>query len=208
MTSPLPSAPTVTSLNPEALRSWMTQHEDLTVLDVRSAAEFETLHIRGSYNVPLPLLSEYTDELAARLGSRVVLDCQSGVRSEQARQRLAGAGIDTAYVLTGGAPGFADAGGDVVRGQARWDLERQVRLVAGFAVVLGLAGGRFISPRLRLLAGAIGTGLTFSAATNTCAMGKALSAMPWNKTAQEPTREAAILQLPTRNALAGELQAS
>lgn len=208
MTSPLLSVPAATFLEPQELRFWITQHEDLTVLDVRSAAEFETLHIRGSYNVPLPLLSEHTDELAARLGSRVVLVCQSGVRSEQARQRLAGAGIGTAYVLTGGVPGFAAVGGDVVRGQVRWDLERQVRLVAGSAVVIGLAGGRFVSPRLRLLAGAIGTGLTFSAATNTCAMGKALSVLPWNKAAQEPTREAAILQLPTRNASAEKSRAS
>jgi hypothetical protein len=54
-----------------------------------------------------------------------------------------------------------------------------------------------------MLAGAIGTGLTFSAATNTCAMGKALSAMPWNKAATEPTRESAILQLPVQPAEEG-----
>ena len=71
MTSP--SAPAVTSLAPETLRSWFQEHQDLVVIDVRSAAEFESMHIRGSYNVPLPLLSEHTDELAARLGSRVVL---------------------------------------------------------------------------------------------------------------------------------------
>jgi hypothetical protein len=118
------------------------------------------------------------------------------VRAEQARQRLAKAGIETAYVLTGGAPGFAAAGGDVVKGKDRWDLERQVRLVAGSLVVLGLAGGKFISPKIRTLAGVIGTGLTFSAATNTCAMGQAISAMPWNKAAKEPTRESAILALP------------
>ena len=127
---------------------------------------------------------------------RVVLVCQSGARAEQARQRLAKSGIDTAYVLTGGVPGFAAAGGDVVKGKDRWDLERQVRLAAGSLVVLGLAGGKFVSPKIRMLAGAIGTGLTFSAATNTCAMGQALSAMPWNKAAKEPTRESAILQLP------------
>ena len=166
------------------------------MIDVRSAAEFESMHIRGSYNVPLPLLSEHTDELAARLGSRVVLVCQSGARAEQARQRLGKSGIDIAYVLTGGVPGFAAAGGDVVKGKDRWDLERQVRLAAGSLVVLGLAGGKFISPRIRMLAGAIGAGLTFSAATNTCAMGQAISAMPWNKTAKEPTRESAILALP------------
>ena len=119
----------------------MADHEDLVVLDVRSAAEFESLHIRGSYNVPLPLLAEHTAELAARLGERVVLVCQSGVRAEQARQKLAGAGITTAYVLTGGAQGFATAGGDMVRGAQRWHLERQVRMVAGSLVLTGLVGG-------------------------------------------------------------------
>ena len=199
MTSPS-TAPAVTALAPETLRSWIAEHQDLVVIDVRSAAEFESLHIRGSYNVPLPLLSEHTDELAARLGSRVVLVCQSGARAEQARQRLATAGIDSAYILTGGAPGFASAGGDVIKGKDRWDLERQVRLAAGSLVVLGLAGGKFVSPKIRMLAGAIGTGLTFSAATNTCAMGKAISAMPWNRAATEPTRESAILTLPVADA--------
>ncbi|BCW64224.1 rhodanese-like domain-containing protein [Arthrobacter sp. StoSoilB22] len=194
--TPPPTSQAITALAPETLRTWIHQHQDLMVIDVRSAAEFEAMHIRGSYNVPLPLLSEHTDELATRLGSRVVLVCQSGARAEQARQRLGKAGMEGAYVLTGGAPGFAAVGGDVVRGKNRWDLERQVRLTAGSLVVLGLVGGKLISPKVRLLAGAIGAGLTFSAATNTCAMGKALSAMPWNKAAKEPTRESAILQLP------------
>ena len=197
MTSPFTA---ISALAPETLRSWTDEHQDLVVIDVRSAAEFESKHIRGSYNVPLPLLSEHTDELAARLGSRVVLLCQSGARAEQARQRLAKSGIDTAYVLTGGVPGFAAAGGDVVKGKDRWDLERQVRLAAGSLVVLGLAGGKFVSPKIRTLAGVIGAGLAFSAATNTCAMGQAISAMPWNRSAKEPTRESAILQLPVAEA--------
>ena len=196
MTSPSKMT-AVTALAPETLQSWIKEHQDLMVIDVRSAAEFESMHIRGSYNVPLPLLSEHTDELAARLGSRVVLVCQSGVRAEQARQRMATVGLDTAYVLTGGVPGFAPARGARVKGKARWDRERPV-LAAGSLVMLGLAGGKFVSPKIRMLAGAIGTGLTFSAATNTCAMGKALSAMPWNKAAKEPTRESAILQLPVQ----------
>lgn len=198
--TPTSTSPAVTALAPETLRSWVIEHQDLVVIDVRSAAEFESQHIRGSYNVPLPLLSEHTLELTDRLGSRVVLVCQSGARAEQARQRLAGSGIDTAYVLTGGVPGFAMAGGHVVKGKDRWDLERQVRLTAGSLVVLGLAGGKFVSPKIRTLAGIIGAGLTFSAATNTCVMGQAISAMPWNKSTKEPTRESAILQLPVAEA--------
>ena len=208
MNSSITTGPDLTTVDPETLRSWIDTHGDLVILDVRSGAEFESMHIRGSYNVPLPLLSEHTDELTERLGHRVVLVCQSGVRAEQARQRLSGAGIETAHVLAGGVPAFAAAGGDVVRGAQRWDLERQVRLVAGTLVVTGLTGGRFLSPKFRLLAGAIGTGLTFSAATNTCAMGKALAAMPWNRTAEEPTREAAILQLPVPWADGGKSLAS
>ncbi|MHA7238575.1 rhodanese-like domain-containing protein [Arthrobacter sp. TMS1-12-1] len=215
VTSPASAAPSlsaapsaVAAVAPETLHGWISEHDDVAVIDVRSAAEFESLHIRGSYNVPLPLLSEHTDELAARLGSRVVLVCQSGVRAEQARQRLAASGISAAHVLTGGVPGFAVAGGDVVRGRARWDLERQVRLTAGSLVLVGLAGGRFVSPKVRMLAGAVGTGLTFSAATNTCAMGRALAAMPWNRAAREPTRESAILQFPSAGEPSGQVAAA
>lgn len=195
MTSPSTET-SLTAVAPETLRSWVTDHLDLVVIDVRSAAEFESMHISGSYNVPLPLLSEHADELAARLGSHVVLVCQSGARAEQARQRLRTAGVDTAHVLTDGVPGFAAAGGNVVKGKNSWDLERQVRLAAGSLVVLGLVGGKFVSPKIRALAGVVGAGLTFSAATNTCAMGQAISAMPWNKATKEPTRESAILTLP------------
>lgn len=193
------TTPTITDVSARTLREWMTRHQDLVVIDVRSAAEFESLHIRGSYNVPLNLLSEHTEELASRLGERVVLVCHSGVRAEQARRRLATVGLNGAYVLDGGAPAFAEVGGDVVRGATRWDLERQVRMVAGSLVLTGLVGGRFVSPKIRTVAGIIGTGLTFSAATNTCAMGKLLSVMPWNKAAVEPTGTSAIQQIPARS---------
>ena len=190
------ATPPVTELDAATLRDLAGTADDLVVIDVRSAAEFESMHIRGSYNVPLPLLSEHSNQLAERLGGRVVLVCQSGVRAGQARTHLAGAGVESAQVLTGGVPAYAAAGGDVVRGAQRWSLERQVRMAAGTLVVAGLAGGRFVSPKVRLLAGAIGAGLTFSAATNTCAMGQALAKMPWNKAASEPTAASAIGRLP------------
>lgn len=191
------SNPSVSTVDSATVLSWLSERENLVMIDVRSAAEFESMHIRGSYNVPLPLLSEHTNELAARLGTHVVLVCQSGVRAEQARQRLNSAGIDTAVVLEGGASAFAGAGGDVVRGRNRWDLERQVRFTAGSLVVAGLLGGRFLTPALRGVAGLIGTGLTVSAATNTCTMGKALSVMPWNRVDNEPTIGAVLRSLPT-----------
>src|SRR5699024_401586 len=54
---------TITAVEPATVRQWITDHKDLVVIDVRSPAEFEALHIRGSYNVPLPLVSEHTEQL-------------------------------------------------------------------------------------------------------------------------------------------------
>lgn len=189
---------TAHTISPEELLGQLKNEHDVLILDVRSGAEFEAQHIRGSYNVPLPLLSEHAGELTQKLGNTVVLVCQSGVRAAEANTNLQGAGFVDALVLSGGVPAYQKAGGDVVEGSKRWGLERQVRMAAGSLVVAGLAGGKFLSPQLRTVAGAIGAGLTFSAATNTCAMGKALSKMPWNKAANEPTRDSVLAQLPAR----------
>ncbi len=159
------------------------------ILDVRSAAEYESTHIRGSYHVPLATLAEHTRELADHLdhGEPVVLVCQSGVRAEQARRHLAAVGLEHGRVLDGGVPAYAAAGRRaVVRGRQAWALERQVRLVAGSLVVTGLAAGRLISPKPACSPPAIGAGLTVSALTDTCAMGAALARMPWNRDHSEP----------------------
>jgi len=156
------------------------------VVDVRSAAEYGTSHIRGSYHVPLATLAEHTRDLAAHIAGPVVLVCQSGVRAEQARRYLAAAGLERAHVLDGGLPAYTVAGGDIVRGRQVWALERQVRLVAGALVLAGLTAGRLVSPKARLLAGGIGAGLTFSALSNTCAMGAALARLPANRDVTEP----------------------
>ncbi|WP_114906921.1 rhodanese-like domain-containing protein [Ornithinimicrobium murale] len=193
------STPTDTTTNvidADTLKAWIQRHDDVVIMDVRSAAEFESLHIRGSYNVPLQLVAEHTEDVAQRVGRRVVLVCHSGVRAEQARQRLHEVGLDSAVVLDGGAPAFAAAGGEVVRGEQRWAMDRQVRMVAGTLVTTGLLAGELISPKLRLLAGAVGAGLAFSAATNTCAMGAALAKMPWNRGAQDPDASVALGRLP------------
>lgn len=187
------------SIHAAEFKTLIDSTADVLVLDVRSGAEFESVHIPGSYNVPLPLLAEHAEELAGKLATQVVLVCQSGVRATEAKANLAGAGFSNALVLDGGVPGFQRAGGKVVEGSKRWALERQVRMAAGTLVVAGIAGGRFLTPRARGLAGAIGAGLAISAATNTCAMGKALSMMPWNKSAAEPTHASVMSALNTQN---------
>lgn len=155
------------------------------VLDVRTPAEFETAHIPGSYNVPLDTLREHRAELRRHLDEDVVLVCRSGARAEQAERAFADAGLPGLRVLDGGMTSWEAAGAPVNRGRQTWELERQVRLVAGGLVAASVIGSA-AAPRLKWVAAAIGTGLTGAALTNTCAMGMMLSKMPWNRSAGEP----------------------
>ena len=130
-----------------------------------------------------------------------MLVCQSGVRADQARQRLVGTGMTNLHVLTAGVPGFAAAGGRVVEGRSRWSMERQVRLVAGGLVLTGVLASRLLHPKAVLLAGGIGAGLTVSALTDTCTMGRMLAALPYNR-GTETDDQQLLDQLPTAAAVA------
>jgi rhodanese-related sulfurtransferase len=158
------------------------------VLDVRSPAEFETAHIPGALNVPLDLVRERRAEISDRLGGDVVYVCRSGQRAAQAEDVLRGAGVANGAVLTGGIADWESKGFEVDRGTARWELERQVRLVAGTIVLSSVVGSAAV-PKLKWLAAAIGGGLTFAAVSNTCAMGTVLAKLPYNRTAEYDARE-------------------
>lgn len=150
------------------------------ILDVRTPAEFETAHIPGAYNVPLDLLREHRAELLAHLDEDVVLVCRSGARAAQADQTLAQAGLSNLKVLGGGMISWQASQAPVNQGRARWDLERQVRLVAGSIVLVSILASVFV-PGLKWVAAFIGAGLTFAALTNTCAMGMLLGKLPYNR---------------------------
>ncbi|MEU1249625.1 rhodanese-like domain-containing protein [Micromonospora arida] len=168
------------TLDAAGLRELMNSGHAPRVLDVRTPAEFETSHVPGSYNVPLDLLKEHRQELRDHLDEDVVLVCRSGARATQAQQTLAGVGLPNLKVLDGGIMAWQAAGAPIKHGAPRWDLERQVRLVAGSIVLVSVLGSVFV-PQLKWVAGFIGAGLTFAAVTNTCAMGMMLGKLPYNR---------------------------
>ncbi len=154
----------------------------MRILDVRTPAEFETSHIRGSYNVPLDVLDEHHSQVVRRLDDDhdVVLVCRSGQRATKAAGVLQNAGPAGGRVLEKGISDWEERGFAVDRGLQRWELERQVRLVAG-SIVLSSVVGSIAIPRLKWLAAAIGAGLTYAAVSDICAMGTALSKLPYNR---------------------------
>ncbi len=150
------------------------------VLDVRTPGEFDTAHISGAYNVPLDLLREHREEIVQHLDEDVVLVCRSGQRAATAEETLRNAGLTNVHILDGGITAWEAQGFAVSRGTPRWDLERQVRLVAG-SIVLSSVLASVAVPKLKWVAAAIGGGLTFASVTNTCTMGMALSKLPYNR---------------------------
>ncbi|OBI17244.1 sulfurtransferase [Mycobacterium sp. E2462] len=183
------SAPTADAITSSQLRELLDSPTAPRVLDVRTPAEFETSHIAGSYNVPLDVLDKHASEVAERLaGDRdVVLVCKSGQRSTKAQTLLRNAGLARGRVLDNGIVDWEGQGFSVDRGTERWDLERQVRLVAG-SVVLTAVLGSVAVPRLKWLAAGIGAGLTYAAISDTCAMATALSKLPYNRGARADAR--------------------
>jgi rhodanese-related sulfurtransferase len=171
---------TATTVSSEELRDRLASDAPPRLLDVRTAAEFETAHIAGAYNVPIDVVRGRRAEIIERLSGDVVFVCQSGQRAAQAEEVLRSAGLDSGTVLKGGIAGWENSGFDVDRGTERWAIERQVRLVAG-SIVLSSVLSSIAVPRLKWLAAAIGGGLTFAAVSNTCAMGTALSKLPYNR---------------------------
>ncbi|MDH4279247.1 MAG: rhodanese-like domain-containing protein [Acidimicrobiia bacterium] len=173
--------PATDVINPAMLRQLRLDDPDIRILDVRTGGEFETVHIPGSYNVPLDTLSEHVRDLAD-VDHPVVLVCQSGGRATQAHETLAAAGKETLHILEGGMDAWQTTGGDVVHGDtSRWAMDRQVRLVAGSLALAAVAVSAVI-PGAKWIAAGVAAGLTYSAVSNTCAMATMLSKLPYNRT--------------------------
>ena len=167
------------SISPIQLRERLDEDPSLQLLDVRSGSEFEAAHIPGSVNVPLDALGRIGHEIAGTDGT-FVLVCQSGDRAGQAHRQLQSAGKDHLVVLEGGIAAWQAGEGPLNRGEARWTMDRQVRLVAGSLVLAGIAASTAV-PSAKWLSGVVGAGLTYSALSNSCAMATVLARLPYNR---------------------------
>ena len=172
--------PDTDTVDARGVRTLMNEVPGVRIIDVRTGGEFKTVHIPGSYNIPLSTLDEHIDDLAD-VNHRVVLVCKSGGRASQAHSTLRNAGKDRLHLLEGGIDAWQAAGLDVVHGASEtWAMDRQVRLVAGAISLAAIVASIFV-PKAKWISGAVATGLTFSAITNTCAMANVLGRLPYNR---------------------------
>ena len=84
------------------------RRDDVQVIDVRGASEWEAGHLPGVRNIPLGSLSEHLGELSRE--RPVVMHCQGGGRSAIAASVLRANGFDQVENLTGGYAAWVTAG--------------------------------------------------------------------------------------------------
>ncbi len=92
-------------VTPDSVRSRLERGESLTLVDVRTPAEYASHHIPGVLLIPL-------DEFAARVeelqpDDEIICLCEHGVRSEVAVQYLATLGYSRVATMTGGMAEYA-----------------------------------------------------------------------------------------------------
>ncbi len=152
------------------------------LIDVRTPAEFDEMHVQGAINIPLGKFS--IDNLRSRgiSSTLIYFICRSGGRSKQACELCEASEGYRAITIDGGTTAAAAAGIPIERsGRKVMSLERQVRIAAGSLVLVGVMLGFSLSPAFFYLSAFVGAGLVFAGVTDTCAMGLLLGQMPWNQ---------------------------
>ena len=156
---------------------------DVELIDVRTPVEYREVHANMAKNVPLDSLDPQ-QVMQSRNGTAqepLYIICQSGNRSSKACQKFHEAGYANVISVDGGTKAWDEAGLPVVRGKKAISLERQVRIAAGFLVLLGTVLGAFVDPYWLGLSAFVGAGLMFAGITDTCGMALILARMPWNQ---------------------------
>lgn len=165
----------IRTCTPRELEALARSPEACQLIDVREYPEFAGGHLPGARLIPLGELDARQAELDP--SRPIVLLCKGGGRAKKAAEALARTGCEHLVTLDGGTDAWIAAGLPVEReARAPWSLERQVRLVAGLLVLIGL----FIPP-WPFLSAFVSAGLVFAALTNTCGMALLLAKLPWNR---------------------------
>lgn len=171
------------SITPQELSSLHNNNQSLELIDVRTPAEYQEVHVDFANNIPLDRLDAKTllDSRNGSAGQPVYVICKSGSRGQMACKKFESAGFSDVYNIEGGTEACTAAGLPVVRGKKVMSLERQVRVATGSLVLLGAVLAFTVSINWILLSGLVGAGLIFAGITDTCGMGMMLSKMPWNQ---------------------------
>lgn len=165
-------------LSPSQLEDLISRDQVL-LLDVREANEYQAERIPAARLYPLSQLGHLPLPASDRL---LVLSCQSGMRSSKAAEKLRQQGL-TVTELKGGLNAWKQHSLPTIGQTAKAPISimRQVQIVAGSLVLIGVILGTAIAPAWYFLSAFVGAGLTFAGISGTCMMATLLGKLPWNR---------------------------
>lgn len=175
------------TITPSELASLLQVGKQLDLIDVRTPVEFREVHVEFARNVPLDRLDPKAIQADRRGNAEqpLYVVCRSGGRGKQACEKFQAAGISNVINVEGGTLACEAAGLPVVRGKKAISLERQVRIAAGFLVLVGAVLAMTVDKYFAGLSAFVGAGLMFAGLADTCGMGMILARMPWNQVGKE-----------------------
>jgi rhodanese-related sulfurtransferase len=168
-------------ISPERAAELM--RDGAVLVDIREADEHAREKIPSARHHALSHIDQTTP---IRAGDDVVIfHCRSGARTKGNAARLAAAAPKCeTYILDGGLDAWKKAGLPVALDRSQpIDIMRQVQIVAGSLVLLGVVLGAFVTAEFYLLSSFVGAGLLFAGASGFCGMARLLGVMPWNRRA-------------------------
>ncbi len=126
------------SISPVELQTILTGEPSVPLIDVRTPVEFAEVHVPQARSIPLDELKP--GSLKLQKDQPVYLLCRSGQRATKAAGKLAKEGFSQPIVVEGGTLAWIGANLPVTRSARKViGLERQVRIVAGSLVFIGVA---------------------------------------------------------------------
>jgi rhodanese-related sulfurtransferase len=156
---------------------------DTLLVDVREPAEYHAEKIENAHNVPLSQLNKEKLESLNPEQKKIIFYCQSGRRSAMACKKVKDLNTTSDVCdLTGGISAWKAEQLPVMSSpQKLLPLDRQVQLLIGSLILLGVILGYFLHPSLLLLSAMMGAGLINAGLTGWCGLARLIARLPWNQ---------------------------
>src|SRR5450432_3177124 len=153
------------TITPVELQTILTAQPSVPVIDVRTPVEFAEVHVPQARSIPLDELKP--SSLQLQKDQPVYLLCRSGQRAAKAAEKFAKEGFVQPVVVEGGTVAWIGANLPVTRSAVKViSLERQVRIVAGLLVLIGIVLGWLVHRGFFGLSAFVGAGLVFAGVTD------------------------------------------
>lgn len=154
------------------------KNDQAILIDIRQFDEFNKEHIAQGKNIhPEKLNSEEFSK-----DDILIVHCQAGVRTKQIQGELAKLPVKEIYIMAGGINAWKKEGFEtIVNKKAPLPIMRQVQIIVGLMVLIGVVLGFLISPYFTLVSAFFGLGLLFAGLSGFCGLAKILMLFPYNR---------------------------